>query len=264
MRFVIFTVFTIAWSFMWWYVYTCHIKVCCGASETVVMEEAVSDTEFSGVVRFDVNGGTAQLGVRFPTFRDSLIALLSGTNKLVVTGYSVSNENPEVGQERAVNFLNELVPKLDSSRYSLSARVVERLPNDQPGVSGVDARVITPESSVRKLEDRVLIFFPFNSTARIEDPEIDTYLLELGAYLSEHSDSVAIVGHSDAFGPTNENYQLGLWRAEAIRDLLIANGVSAERIGTESQGELEPIGDNRIKEGARLNRRVEVRLINSE
>ena len=43
--------------------------------------------------------------------------------------------------------------------------------------------------------------------------------------------------------------------------ILLANGISADRIIIEAFGEKVPIADNSSSEGRKLNRRVEVRFI---
>ena len=50
-------------------------------------------------------------------------------------------------------------------------------------------------------------------------------------------------------------------RVSAVKDFLLANGISADRIIIEALGEKVPIADNSSIEGRKLNRRVEVRFI---
>ena len=264
MRFWIFGGFAVFWFAMWWYVYTCHIKECCatpnGVTTVGLMEEEVP---FSGVLSFDQGSITPLVGDRLAVYRDSLMALLTTGRKLIVTGYYTSAESETVARQRVRNTLDLIAPSLDTSRVLMNTRLVDYLLSSQRGLIGVDLRVINEEVVVQELDDRVVIYFPFNSTLRLEDPEIDTYLESLAEHLRKSTDSMLIEGHSDAFGPASENYQLGLWRAEAIRDQLIERGVSPEVITVVSRGETEPIGDNRFKEGAKLNRRVELKLLKS-
>lgn len=67
-----------------------------------------------------------------------------------------------------------------------------------------------------------------------------------------------IQGHTDATGPEELNYQLGLARAEAVRRYLYTQDVSLDRMATISYGEDEPIADNSTPAGRASNRRVSI------
>lgn len=67
---------------------------------------------------------------------------------------------------------------------------------------------------------------------------------------------MSVVGHADAAGPSDYNMRLSIRRAEAVRDALVADGISATRITTSGQGESDlavPTPDG-VREPA--NRRV--------
>jgi outer membrane protein OmpA-like peptidoglycan-associated protein len=67
-----------------------------------------------------------------------------------------------------------------------------------------------------------------------------------------------IQGHTDASGNPAYNHQLGLLRADAVRQHLALAGMPLHRIATISYGETAPLADNRSAEGRRLNRRVQL------
>ncbi|MDF3025525.1 MAG: OmpA/MotB domain protein, partial [Alphaproteobacteria bacterium] len=69
-----------------------------------------------------------------------------------------------------------------------------------------------------------------------------------------------IIGHTDSSGSTNYNEKLSVKRANAVRDGLIARGLSAEMVRVESRGEsdlLVKTADN-VREPA--NRRAQITL----
>jgi len=69
---------------------------------------------------------------------------------------------------------------------------------------------------------------------------------------------VRIVGHADTSGSKTYNQRLGLKRAAAVRDDMVAQGVDARLITTESRGEedlMVQTGDN-VREPA--NRRANI------
>lgn len=67
---------------------------------------------------------------------------------------------------------------------------------------------------------------------------------------------VRVGGHTDAQGDDNANYSLSVKRAKAVRDVLIARGVAADRIQAVGYGETEPVADNDTEEGRAKNRRT--------
>jgi len=69
---------------------------------------------------------------------------------------------------------------------------------------------------------------------------------------------ITVQGHTDSQGSDAANLQLSQARAQAVRDYLVAHGVSANRIRAEGVGESKPVADNASPEGRANNRRVEI------
>lgn len=69
---------------------------------------------------------------------------------------------------------------------------------------------------------------------------------------------VEIQGHTDATGSDAGNEQLGLKRAEAVRQYLARAGLPLARMATISYGESAPLADNNSREGRSTNRRVQL------
>jgi len=72
---------------------------------------------------------------------------------------------------------------------------------------------------------------------------------------------VQIIGHSDSSGNSKHNLELSKRRAEAIKKLLVADGIDAKRITTLGKGDTQPLVSNATKEGRAKNRRIEANLI---
>jgi outer membrane protein OmpA-like peptidoglycan-associated protein len=72
----------------------------------------------------------------------------------------------------------------------------------------------------------------------------------------------SIEGHTDSDGSRKMNQSLSERRANAVRDYLIANGISADRLTAKGFGEDNPIANNNTRAGKKENRRVEVKLKN--
>lgn len=70
-----------------------------------------------------------------------------------------------------------------------------------------------------------------------------------------------IVGHTDSVGSDKSNQTLSENRANAVKNLIIKEGVEATRISSKGMGEKAPTTTNATKEGKAENRRIEAELI---
>lgn len=78
-------------------------------------------------------------------------------------------------------------------------------------------------------------------------------------FLREHPDRTLLIeGHTDSTGSDSYNLDLSRRRAEAVRDFLASNGISADRIVARGYGESYPVTTNTTEAGRQQNRRVEV------
>jgi outer membrane protein OmpA-like peptidoglycan-associated protein len=74
--------------------------------------------------------------------------------------------------------------------------------------------------------------------------------------------NVLIEGHTDNLGNEDFNIKLSQQRADAVRDLLTARGISPQRIRPKGYGPKFPVVDNDSAAGRQQNRRVEVLVLN--
>jgi outer membrane protein OmpA-like peptidoglycan-associated protein len=73
---------------------------------------------------------------------------------------------------------------------------------------------------------------------------------------------IEVEGHTDASGDPAYNKELGLKRAEAVRDYLYqTHGIPLHRISVYSFGEDQPVAENDTKDGRSRNRRVVVKVL---
>ncbi len=71
---------------------------------------------------------------------------------------------------------------------------------------------------------------------------------------------LSVEGHTDSIGSDDYNQQLSEKRAEAVRDYLIQQGISADSVVASGFGKTAPVASNETPEGRQQNRRVELVL----
>lgn len=79
----------------------------------------------------------------------------------------------------------------------------------------------------------------------------------IDAMKKKSSIRIEIRGHTDSTGPRDHNMRLSEKRADAVRDYMIKNGISPERLQSAGFGPDQPVGDNKTPAGRKKNRRTE-------
>jgi len=119
------------------------------------------------------------------------------------------------------------------------------------------------EQKIAALESRVeSIYFPFDKFAITPDMQGN---IEANAKFFNGSDataySIKIEGNCDEWGTDEYNYALGLKRAKASKEALVAEGVDASRISMVSYGESNPICNEKVSTCWAKNRRADFKLL---
>jgi outer membrane protein OmpA-like peptidoglycan-associated protein len=108
------------------------------------------------------------------------------------------------------------------------------------------------------------VYFPdvnFDFNQRVLNQSGKGKVAEVAKLLSQESGvKVVLQGHTDLVGGESYNMKLGMDRAEAVRQELVALGTPADRLSTISFGESQPLFTEDTPEAQAANRRVEVRL----
>jgi outer membrane protein OmpA-like peptidoglycan-associated protein len=79
-----------------------------------------------------------------------------------------------------------------------------------------------------------------------------------GILLSHPELKLQIEGHTDSVGDDVYNQRLSENRADAVRNYLVSQGISANAVGTAGFGETKPVASNDTPVGRQQNRRVEL------
>ena len=106
-----------------------------------------------------------------------------------------------------------------------------------------------------------VIYFEFDSSeVRAADQDVvSRHAMYLG---NNRNSSVRLEGHADERGSREYNIGLGERRAQAVRQMLLIQGVSADQISTVSFGEERPVGFGSTESDYSQNRRVQFEYSN--
>ena len=133
-----------------------------------------------------------------------------------------------------------------------------------PDVKGTVANNGCPEISeeqIMKLNAYAKTIL-FNSGKATFQQQTYPVLQSIVAILKEYpSSKFSIEGHTDSDGKDAMNQKLSEERAAAVKNYLIENGISSDRLTSAGFGETRPIDSNKTKKGKANNRRVEVKLV---
>jgi outer membrane protein OmpA-like peptidoglycan-associated protein len=88
---------------------------------------------------------------------------------------------------------------------------------------------------------------------------------KLAEFLKQYPErNILIEGYTDSTGDAAFNQQLSERRANAVRDALLADAISPDRMRTIGYGEQFPVASNATSDGRQQNRRVEVIISDKE
>ncbi|KQP22406.1 DotU family type VI secretion system protein [Pseudorhodoferax sp. Leaf267] len=105
----------------------------------------------------------------------------------------------------------------------------------------------------------------FAAASAVPAPGNEALFGRIAAALAQLPGTVLVTGHSDS-SPIRtarfpSNWHLSQERAQAVRDLLVTQGVAPERVRAEGRADAEPLVPNDSAGNRALNRRVEVTLM---
>ena len=130
-----------------------------------------------------------------------------------------------------------------------SAEPAEAMPKEEP-----------KEQPKDPLEEGLLaqrvVYFDFDSSVVHDDSM--PMLTAHAQYLSNNGSNITLEGHADERGTREYNLALGERRADAVRRVLLANGVAASQIKVVSYGEERPAALGHNEDAWALNRRAEL------
>lgn len=147
-------------------------------------------------------------------------------------------------------------------------------PPPPPVVPAPAPAVIPPYSGpslpIEQSARGVQIFLP--SAALFAVGKADLNPEQSGAYINRIAElltnkttkDIELEGHTDNVGAAAANQSLSEARAKSVRDALIKQGIKAERLKIVGMSFNRPIASNATEEGRKLNRRVEVLILDEK
>lgn len=142
-----------------------------------------------------------------------------------------------------------------------STQSISGEPSSQTEPEGLGVTYTSPSKGVTIVCNRQLPTFLFKKDSIVVTTEARFDLQSVTQKLMKYpSDTVTIVGHTCELGSESYNLEVGLRRAEAVKQYLVSRGIAPERIETQSKGESEPVASNDTELTRKFNRRVEVIL----
>ncbi len=234
----------------------------------------VLDTPLSpfwqGVVAEDENRGFV-----VPVWAVGVVAAALILGIYTVMSISLSNRGEQLYA------LSEILPPPE--RAGIFRPVIETVAEPAPLATPFQLELLplfasaAPEDTVRALTGRedvslaVLVVQAtqpevFRSAKADLNTEYNALIASVAGVILENAEfvgQVRVVGHTDSIpvqrsNPFQSNQRLSEARAEAIAQLLVQAGISADLIQFEGRAAAEPIADNGTREGRARNRRVEI------
>jgi OOP family OmpA-OmpF porin len=93
-------------------------------------------------------------------------------------------------------------------------------------------------------------------------PESHEELNVVAKMMHDNSNMVIqLEGHTDYQGDSKENLKLSQGRVDAVKSYLVSQGIQKNRIKTKAFGGTQPLSREDTPEGHRMNRRVELRIL---
>jgi len=236
-------------------------------SKKDVSSKIAPATKVTGPILFNWNKGGAVTGDGWDARRQVILDGLKADEILEITGqYRADEVNSttfeNLGMARASDVASLFKPPLTDDRIRLKGQLVNAADSDENSLfKSVAFRNLKNTKAIKEIDDKTLIYFPFNSVEKLKDSEVENYLDDVADRVKKTGERVRLTGHTDNVDSNTFNQALGTRRANIVKNYLVSKGVSASKIIALSKGETKPIATNDTRAGRAQNRRTELEII---
>ena len=143
------------------------------------------------------------------------------------------------------------------------ASVIEDIPVEpiQP-LEETEESMSEPEPVIVSPDD-ITVHHPYDEATISDNEQLSKYATDLLEYMRANPDAIiTVTGYADSKGTEQYNYNLGLERANQVRNKLIEDGIYETSIVVKSQGENSPAAENSSELNRAKNRRTEISINN--
>ena len=198
----------------------------------------------------------------FDTMGLDRVDVMVGSGGIVLSGTAETRDQLRA----AVGALDAIAPgvEVDTSGVVISGEETSALgrEQDQPaGTEGGDGQALSRDQTVLQSDlNRITASTPLIfgvGESELSDLQLRV-LNSIATAMSAYPDvEVTVVGYTDTQGDPDANEQLSLLRATKVKDYLVSQGISGDRLLTAGSGEMGSTGSAGL---ANLERRVEFRV----
>jgi OmpA-OmpF porin, OOP family len=261
-------VFILLWLVYGWFLRKDYSECC---SQPVGDPKALATpgaalTNTSGPLMFNYDSEKSTKGEGWEAYQKEILSQLTDQHLLEFTGWYRKDEKntskyEDLGMARAHEARSHFPDvKEDQVRY-LSKLIEDQVPDKSKLFASAEIACRLNQKNIKEIANKTLIYFPFNSTSKVNSKDIEAYLDDVAERVIKSNEKIALVGNTDNIGNDESNVKLGLRRAEIIKAYLVKKGVSPSSISASSKGKLIPIESNDTEEGRAKNRRTELEII---
>jgi outer membrane protein OmpA-like peptidoglycan-associated protein len=207
---------------------------------------------------------------------DSLIyaegKIVSAETKEPVTARVTYQSLPYGSKVGTLNNNTYSFPMFDNEKYSITVEAPGFFPAKymiDPAEANADRRVIKHiELSVGEIKKHEVghvirldnVIFPVGRS-KISEESFSELNIVVDMMKENKSMVIQLEGHTDYQGNSKENLKLSKDRVESVKNYITSKGIPKNRIKTKAFGGTMPLSRDNTPEGHRLNRRVELRIL---
>ena len=207
---------------------------------------------------------------------DSLIyavgKIVSAETKEPVIAKVTYQSLPYGSKVGTLNSNNYSFPLFDNERYSITVEAPGYFPAKymiDPAEANTDRKVVKDiELAVGEIKKHDVghvirldnVIFPVGRS-KISEESYSELSLVVDMMKENETMVIQLEGHTDYQGNPKENMKLSKDRVESVKQYITSQGISKTRIKTKAFGGTMPLSRDNTPEGHRLNRRVELRIL---